>query len=97
MPIVVRLDLMLARRKVRSIDLARAIDLTEANISLLKSGKVRAVRFSTLEAICRHLNCQPGDLLEYVPEEPTRTEREPVVGEMKKLQGTYFFAESEES
>jgi putative transcriptional regulator len=68
MPIIVRLDLMLARRKVRSIDLARAIDLTEANISLLKSGKVRAVRFSTLAAICRHLDCQPGDLLEYVPE-----------------------------
>ncbi len=60
---------MLARRKVRSIDLARAIDLTEANISLLKSGKVRAIRFSTLAAICRHLDCQPGDLLEYVPEE----------------------------
>jgi len=74
MSIIVRLDLMLARRKVRSIDLARAVDLTEANISLLKSGKVRAIRFSTLEAICRHLNCQPGDLLEYVPDQPTTGE-----------------------
>ena len=67
MPIVVNLDVMLARRKIRSNDLARAVGITEANVSLLKSGKVRAVRFSTLEAICRYLECQPGDLLEYVP------------------------------
>jgi putative transcriptional regulator len=66
MPIVVRLDVMLAHRKVRSKHLADAIGITEANLSLLKSGKVKGVKFSTLEAICRYLHCQPGDLLEYV-------------------------------
>jgi putative transcriptional regulator len=69
MPIVVRLDVMMARRKVRSNVLARAIGITEANLSLLKSGKVKGLRFSTLEAICRFLDCQPGDLLEFVPDE----------------------------
>lgn len=69
MAIVVRLDVMLALRKVRSRDLAQRIDLTEANLSLLKSGKVKGVRFATLEAICKELDCQPGDLLEYVPDE----------------------------
>ena len=69
MPIIVHLDVMLARRKVRSNELARAVGITEANLSLLKSGKVKGVRFSTLEAICRHLRCQPGDLLEYCAEE----------------------------
>lgn len=68
MPIVVRLDVMLAKRKVRSKELAAAIGITESNLSLLKSGKVRGIRFSTLEAICRALECQPGDLLEYEPE-----------------------------
>jgi len=68
MAIVVRLDVMIALRKIRSKDLAEAIDITEANLSLLKSGKVKGVRFSTLEAICDYLQCQPGDLLEYVPE-----------------------------
>ncbi|MGH8143400.1 MAG: helix-turn-helix domain-containing protein [Steroidobacteraceae bacterium] len=68
MPIVTRLDVMLARRKVRSKVLADAIGITESNLSLLKSGKVRGVRFSTLEAICRFLDCQPGDLLEYEPD-----------------------------
>jgi len=67
MAIVVRLDVMLALRKVRSKDLADAIGITEANLSLLKSGKVKGVRFNTLEAICVQLQCQPGDLLEYVP------------------------------
>jgi putative transcriptional regulator len=67
MPILVRLDVMLAKRRVRSNELARAIGITESNLSLLKSGKVRGVRFSTLEAICRHLDCQPGDILEYQP------------------------------
>ncbi len=66
MAIVVRLDVVLAQRKVRSKDLAEAVGITEANISLLKSGRVRAIRFSTLEAICKFLNCQPGDVLEYV-------------------------------
>ena len=69
MPIVMRLDVMLARRKVRSKALAEAIGITESNLSLLKSGKVRGVRFSTLEAICRFLDCQPGDLLEYEHDE----------------------------
>jgi len=69
MAIIVRLDVMLALRKVRSKDLADAIGITEANLSLLKSGKVKGVRFNTLEAICEQLQCQPGDLLEYVPGE----------------------------
>ena len=69
MPIVMRLDVMLAKRKIRSNALAEAIGITESNLSLLKSGKVRGVRFGTLEAICRTLECQPGDLLEYVPDE----------------------------
>jgi putative transcriptional regulator len=69
MAIVVRLDVMLARRKVRSKDLAEAVGITEANLSLLKSGKVKGVRFATLEAICEQLDCQPGDLLEYIPGE----------------------------
>ena len=69
MAIVIRLDVMMARRKVRSNVLARAIGITEANLSLLKSGKVKGLRFSTLEAICRVLECQPGDLLEWVPDE----------------------------
>lgn len=68
MGIVVRLDVMLALRKVRSKDLASAIGITESNLSLLKSGKVRGVRFETLAAICRHLQCQPGDLLVFDPE-----------------------------
>ncbi len=67
MPIIVRLDLMLAKRKVRSKQLAEHIGITEANLSLLKSGKVKGIRFSTLEAICDFLRCQPGDLLEYEP------------------------------
>jgi len=69
MPIVIRLDVMMARRKVRSNVLARAIGITEANLSLLKSGKVKGLRFATLEAICRYLDCQPGDLIEYLPDE----------------------------
>ena len=74
MPILVRLDVMLAKRRVRSNELARAVGITESNLSLLKSGKVRGVRFSTLEAICQYLDCQPGDLLEYQPTE-RRAER----------------------
>lgn len=72
MPIILRLDVVMAKRKVRSNALARAIGLTEANLSLLKSGKVKGLRFSTLEAICAALDCQPGDILEYQPDE-TRT------------------------
>jgi len=67
MPIIVNLDVMLAKRKMRSKDLAERIGITEQNVSLLKSGKVRGVRFDTLGSICEALNCQPGDLLEYHP------------------------------
>lgn len=69
MPIVVQLDVMLALRKVRSKDLAEQVGITEANMSLLKQGKVKGVRFDTLEKICAHLKCQPGDLLVFVPDE----------------------------
>ncbi|MXP27782.1 helix-turn-helix domain-containing protein [Porphyrobacter algicida] len=65
MAITVRLDVMLARRKMRSKELAQAIGITEANLSLLKSGKVKGMRFETLDAICEVLDCQPGDLLEF--------------------------------
>ena len=65
MPIVVKLDVMLAQRKMRSRELAERIGITEQNLSLLKSGKVRGVRFETLAAICEVLQCQPGDLLEF--------------------------------
>ncbi len=69
MAIIVRLDVMMAKRKVRSNALARAVGITEANLSLLKSGKVKGIRFSTLEAICQYLECQPGEILEWVPDE----------------------------
>jgi putative transcriptional regulator len=67
MPIIVNLDVMLARRKMRSKELAERIGITEQNVSLLKSGKVKGVRFETLEQICAVLDCQPGDILEYRP------------------------------
>ena len=73
MPIVVQLDLMLARRKMRSRDLAAAVGISEVNISLLKSGKVKGVRFDTLERICEVLQCQPGDVLVHEPETPVKT------------------------
>ena len=65
MPIRVNLDVMLARRKKRSRDLAEYVGITEQNISLLKSGKVKGIRFTTMEKICEFLECQPGDLIEY--------------------------------
>ena len=68
MPIVVQLDIMLARRKVKSKDLAEHVGITEANMSLLKQGKVKGVRFDTLEKICAYLNCQPGEILVFEPE-----------------------------
>ena len=68
MPIIVRLDVMLALRKMRSKELAAIVGITEANLSQLKSGKVKGVRFETLEKICDALECQPGDLLEFVKE-----------------------------
>ena len=69
MPIIVNLDVMMARRKISLGELAEKIDLTPANLSILKTGKAKAVRFSTLEAICKELNCQPGDTLEYREED----------------------------
>ena len=65
MPIIVNLDIMMARRKISLSELAEKIDITPANLSILKTGKAKAVRFSTLEAICKELDCQPGDILEY--------------------------------
>ncbi|MFN4198239.1 MAG: helix-turn-helix domain-containing protein [Flavobacterium sp.] len=68
MPIVVNLDVMLAKRKMRSNELAEKIGITTANLSILKTGKAKAIRFSTLELICDILECQPGDIMEYVKE-----------------------------
>ncbi|MBI1328893.1 MAG: helix-turn-helix domain-containing protein [Alphaproteobacteria bacterium] len=68
MAIIVNLDVMLAKRKMRSKELAETVGITEANLSLLKSGKVKGVRFATLERICDALDCQPGDLLEFRPD-----------------------------
>ena len=65
MAIIVNLDVMLAKRKMSSLELSNRIGLTQANLSILKTGKAKAIRLATLEAICRELNCQPGDLLEY--------------------------------
>lgn len=67
--IVLQLDRVLAARKVRSRDLSRIVGISEVNISRIKTGKVSAIRFSTLDALCRALDCQPGDLLEYVPDD----------------------------
>lgn len=67
--IVIRLDRMLAERKMRLNDLAKQVGISNVNLSYLKTGKVRAIRFSTLDAICRILDCQPGNILEYVPDE----------------------------
>jgi len=67
MPIIINLDVMLARNKMKSKDLAAFVGITEQNLSLIKSGKVKGIRFSTLETICEKLNCQPGDILEYRP------------------------------
>jgi putative transcriptional regulator len=73
MPIIVNLDVMLARRKMRSKELAERIGITEQNVSLLKSGKVKGMRFDTLARICAALDCQPGDILEYRSEAVGRT------------------------
>ncbi len=69
MPIIVNVDVMLAKRKISSGELAEKVGITQANLSILKTGKAKAVRFSTLSALCRALDCQPGDLLEYQPGE----------------------------
>jgi len=68
MPIIVNLDVVLAQRKMRLNDLAAAVDITPQNLSILKTGKAKAIRFSTLEAICQTLGCQPGEILEFRPE-----------------------------
>ena len=72
MPIIINIDVMLARRKMSSGELAEKVGITPANLSILKCGKAKAIRISTMESICRALDCQPGDILEYRPEEPTK-------------------------
>lgn len=72
MPIIVNLDVVMAQRKISLTELAEKLDITLANLSILKTGKAKAVRFSTLEAICKVLHCQPGDLLEYVDKQDER-------------------------
>ena len=70
MPIIINIDVMLAKRKTSSKELAEAIGITPQNLSVLKTGKAKAIKFSTLEAICRFLDCQPGDILEYDSDQP---------------------------
>lgn len=67
MPIIINIDVMLAKRKMQSQELAEKIGITQANLSILKTGKAKAIKLSTLEAICKALDCQPADLLEYIP------------------------------
>ena len=74
MGIILNLDVMMAKRKISLTELAEKVDITLANLSILKNNKAKAVRFSTLEAICKALNCQPGDILEFVPEEESETD-----------------------
>lgn len=69
MPIIVNLDVVLAKRKMKSVELSKLIGITEQNLSILKTGKAKAIRISTLDAICKHLECQPGDILEYKNQE----------------------------
>ena len=69
MPIVVNLDVMMAKRKISSGELAEKIGISQANLSILKTGKAKAIRFSTMEAICKALDCQPGEILEYKPDQ----------------------------
>ena len=71
MAIIINIDVMMAKRKMSLGELAARVDITPANLYILKNGKAKAIRFSTLEAICRELNCQPGDIIEYRPEETT--------------------------
>ena len=76
MVIIVNLDVMLARRKMRLTELSSRVDITLTNLSNLKTGRARAIRFTTLDAICEALDCQPGDILEYVPDVAQKKERE---------------------
>ncbi len=75
MPIIVNVDVMLAKRKMSSTELAEKIGITTANLSILKTNKAKAIRFSTLEELCKALNCQPADILEYVPENETAVKK----------------------
>ena len=75
MPIVVNLDVVMAKRKISLNELSERVDLTLSNLSILKTGKAKAIRFSTLEAICKALDCQPSDILEYVDDKKTTTNR----------------------
>ncbi|MGN9155095.1 helix-turn-helix domain-containing protein [Bariatricus sp. HCP3S3_E12] len=74
MAIVINLDIMMAKRKMGLTELSKEVDVTMANLSILKNNKAKAIRFTTLEAICRALDCQPGDILEYVPDEDAASE-----------------------
>ncbi|MFO7863589.1 MAG: helix-turn-helix transcriptional regulator [Salinivirgaceae bacterium] len=74
MAIITNLDVMLARRKMKLSELAARVNISIANLSILKNGKAKAIRFSTLEAICRELDCKPGDLLDYIPNESNLTD-----------------------
>lgn len=74
MAIVINLDVMMAKRKMGLTELSKEVDVTMANLSILKNNKAKAIRFTTLEAICRALDCQPGDILEYVPDEDEASE-----------------------
>lgn len=76
MPIIINLDVMLARRKWKSKQLAEAIGITEQNLSVLRAGRAKAIRFSTLEAICRALHCQPGDILEFSADNTSKEEQD---------------------
>ena len=73
MPIIVNLDVMMAKRKISLNELSEKVELTLSNLSILKTGKAKAIRFSTLDAICKALDCQPGDILEYANDDDTRT------------------------
>ena len=75
MPIIVNLDVMMAKRKISLNELSERVDLTLSNLSILKTGKAKAIRFSTLDAICKALDCQPSDILEYVTDEKGKTNR----------------------
>lgn len=70
MALIINLDVMMAKRKMSLGELSERVEITQANLSILKNGKARAIRFTTLEAICRELDCQPGDIIEYRPDEP---------------------------
>lgn len=75
MALIINLDIMMAKRKMSLGELSERVDITQANLSILKNGKARAIRFTTLEAICRELDCQPGDIIEYRADEPENEDK----------------------